>query len=191
MLIREEHGDKRHHLTLLLLADEQESMVDRYLDEGTMYVLEVDSIVVGECVVNDAGDGVLEIKNIAVNPSHQHQGYGRMLIDFVAKRHAGEYDILQVGTVRSPCRFTSDAASSALMWSRGSSRKTTTTPYSKAVSSSSTWFTCASACRWIHARGRRRRGEGDTVFRLVRLWDMVLGPNRISSTNKRLLGDDA
>lgn len=38
MLIREEHGDKRHHLTLLLLADEQESMVDRYLDEGTMYV---------------------------------------------------------------------------------------------------------------------------------------------------------
>ena len=65
MLIREEHGDKRHHLPLLLLADEQESMVDRYLDEGTMYVLEVDSIVVGECVVNDAGDGVLEIKNIA------------------------------------------------------------------------------------------------------------------------------
>lgn len=58
--------------------------------------------MVGECVVNDAGDGVLEIKNIAVNPSHQHQGYGRMLIDFVAKRHAGEYDILQVGTGDSP-----------------------------------------------------------------------------------------
>ena len=98
MLIREEHGDRRRHLPLLLLADEQESMVDRYLDEGTMYVLEVDGVVVGECVVNDVGNGVLEIKNIAVNPSHQHQGYGRMLIDFVAKRHAGEYDILQVGT---------------------------------------------------------------------------------------------
>ena len=68
MLIREEHGDRRRHLPLLLLADEQESMVDRYLDEGTMYVLEVDDVVVGECVVNDAGDGVLEIKNIAVNP---------------------------------------------------------------------------------------------------------------------------
>ena len=102
MLIREEHGDKRHHLPLLLLADEQESMVDRYLDEGAMYVLEVDGIVVGECVVNDAGEDVLEIKNIAVDPSRQHQGYGRMLIDFVAKRHAGEYDILQVGTGDSP-----------------------------------------------------------------------------------------
>lgn len=68
MLIREEHGDRRCYLPLLLLADEQESMVDRYLDEGAMYVLEVDGIVVGECVVNDAGDGVLEIKNIAVDP---------------------------------------------------------------------------------------------------------------------------
>ena len=48
------------------------------------------------------GDGALEIKNIAVDPSRQHQGYGRMLIDFVAKRHAGEYDILQVGTGDSP-----------------------------------------------------------------------------------------
>lgn len=102
MLIREEHGDRRRHLPLLLLADEQEGMIDRYLDEGAMYVLEVDGIVIGECVVNDVGDGVLEIKNIAVNPSHQHQGYGRMLIDFVAKRHAGEYDILQVGTGDSP-----------------------------------------------------------------------------------------
>lgn len=102
MLIREEHGDRRRHLSLLLLADEQESMVDRYLDEGMMYVLEVDGIVVGECVVNNVGNGVLEIKNIAVNPSHQHQGYGRMLIDFVAKRHASEYDILQVGTGDSP-----------------------------------------------------------------------------------------
>lgn len=58
--------------------------------------------MVGECVVNNAGDGALEIKNIAVDPSRQHQGYGRMLIDFVAKRHAGEYDILQVGTGDSP-----------------------------------------------------------------------------------------
>ncbi len=102
MLIREEHGDRRRHLPLLLLADEQESMVDRYLDEGTMYVLEVDGIVAGECVVNDVGNGVLEIKNIAVDSSHQHRGYGRMLVDFVAKRYAGEYDILQVGTGDSP-----------------------------------------------------------------------------------------
>ena len=32
--------NKRQYLPLLLLADEQESMIDRYLDRGTMYALE-------------------------------------------------------------------------------------------------------------------------------------------------------
>lgn len=50
----------------MLLADEQESMVDRYLEKGTMYVLE-DNDVKAECVVTDEGNGILEIKNIAVD----------------------------------------------------------------------------------------------------------------------------
>jgi hypothetical protein len=50
----------------LLLADEQESMVDHYLEKGNMYVLE-DGNVKAECVVTDEGNGILEIKNIAVD----------------------------------------------------------------------------------------------------------------------------
>ena len=30
--------DKKRYLSLLLLADEQENMVDRYLERGTLYV---------------------------------------------------------------------------------------------------------------------------------------------------------
>ena len=41
-------------------------MVERYLEKGTMYVLE-DNDVKAECVVTDEGNGILEIKNIAVN----------------------------------------------------------------------------------------------------------------------------
>ena len=40
MTIRRVEGDKKRWLSLLLLADEQEDMVDRYLDRGTMYLLE-------------------------------------------------------------------------------------------------------------------------------------------------------
>ena len=40
MEIREVTGNKKQYLSLLLLADEQEDMVDRYLERGTMYVLE-------------------------------------------------------------------------------------------------------------------------------------------------------
>ena len=43
-----------------------QSMVDRYLEKGTMYVLE-DNDVKAECVVTDEGNGILEIKNIAVD----------------------------------------------------------------------------------------------------------------------------
>ena len=67
MEIREITGDRKRFLPLLLLADEQESMVDRYLERGVMYVLD-DNGVKAECVVTDEGDGVLEVKNIAVVP---------------------------------------------------------------------------------------------------------------------------
>lgn len=63
MNIRKLETNKRQYLTLLLLADEQESMVDRYLERGTMYVLE-DNGVKAECVVTDEGDGVLELKTL-------------------------------------------------------------------------------------------------------------------------------
>ena len=40
MKIREVNENKKQFIASLLLADEQESMVDRYLEKGTMYVLE-------------------------------------------------------------------------------------------------------------------------------------------------------
>ncbi len=71
--------NKKQYLTLLLLADEQEDMVDRYLDRGDMYVLTTGGEAVGICVVTDEGGGLCEIKNIAVSPSYQGKGYGRIL----------------------------------------------------------------------------------------------------------------
>ena len=97
MKIREINKNKKQFISLLLLADEQENMVDRYLEKGTMYVLE-DNDVKAECVVTDEGNGILEIKNIAVDPKSQGKGYGKALIDFLASKYADEYSILQVGT---------------------------------------------------------------------------------------------
>ena len=74
MLIQEIDENKKRYLHLLLLADEQENMVDRYLERGTMYVLD-DNGVKAECIVTDEGNGVLEIKNIATLPDYQKQGY--------------------------------------------------------------------------------------------------------------------
>ena len=101
MIIREVNENKKQFISLLLLADEQENMIDRYIEKGTMYVLEDDNVK-AECVVTDEGNGILEIKNIAVDPENRGMGYGKTLIDFIASQYADEYSILQVGTGDSP-----------------------------------------------------------------------------------------
>lgn len=101
MQIKEITENKQQFLSLLLLADEQEDMIDKYIADGTMYVLE-DNGVKGECVVIDAGNRVLEIKNIAIRPDCQGKGYGKSLIDFIVRKYKEEYSVLQVGTGESP-----------------------------------------------------------------------------------------
>lgn len=93
--------DKKKYLPLLLLADEQESMIDRYLGDGEMYVLD-DGGVKAEAVVCKVSSDILEIKNLAVLPEYQGLGYGRRLIDFICKTYKNEFKILQVGTGDSP-----------------------------------------------------------------------------------------
>ena len=102
MEIREITENKEHYRELLLLADEQWNMVERYLYRGTLYVLTEENELRALCVVTDEGCGTLEIKNLAVSPAFQHRGYGRALIDFVRSHYAGQYQTLQVGTGESP-----------------------------------------------------------------------------------------
>lgn len=101
MKIREIIDRKKAYLNLLLLADEQEDMIDRYLERGTMYVLE-DNEVKAECVVTDEGGGILELKNIAVVPDCQGKGYGKDLVNFLVRTYREQYAVLQVGTGDSP-----------------------------------------------------------------------------------------
>ena len=101
MKIRKIEADKKEYLSLLLLADEQEDMIDRYLERGYMYVLDDDGVK-AESVVTDEGDGILELKNLAVRPDSQGKGYGRQMIRFVADTYRKRFRILQVGTGDSP-----------------------------------------------------------------------------------------
>ena len=97
MEIIEVMENKKNYIELLLLADEQEDMIDRYIDKGKMYVLD-DNGIKCECVVIDVGNGVLEIKNIATVPEYQGKGYAKAMIDFIITKYREEYSILQVGT---------------------------------------------------------------------------------------------
>lgn len=101
MEIREIKKNKKQFLSLLLLADEQEDMIDKYIDRGTMYVLD-DNGIKCECIITKESKGIIEIKNIATKPEYQGKGYGKALIDFIVTKYKSKYSILQVGTGDSP-----------------------------------------------------------------------------------------
>ena len=101
MKIKQIETNKKQYLPFLLLADEQEDMIDRYLQRGVMYVLEDDGVKAA-CVVTDEGNGILELKNIAVAPDFQRKGYGKALVTFLIQTYRGQYQVLQVGTGDSP-----------------------------------------------------------------------------------------
>lgn len=100
MEIIEMKENKREFMELLLLADEQLDMVERYLDRGKMFVLD-DEGVKAECVITLEDPGVYEIKNIATLPEYQQRGYGRQLIEFLWE-HFGDCQTMYVGTGESP-----------------------------------------------------------------------------------------
>ena len=101
MKIYEILQEKRTYLPLLLLADEQPEMIETYLSRGRMFVLD-DGGVKAECVVTDEGGGLLEIKNIAVQPECQGRGYGLALIRYIEEQFRRDFTLLQVGTGDSP-----------------------------------------------------------------------------------------
>lgn len=98
--IREERGEKRMYMGLLLLGDECADMIDRYLDRGILFVGETAEGPVAVCVVTHESSGVVEIKNLAVDVRYQGRGYGTAMMKDVERRFSG-YELL-VGTGETP-----------------------------------------------------------------------------------------
>lgn len=104
MTIKQVMKGKKEYIDLLLLADEQEDMIDKYLERGEMFVLD-DNGIKAECVITQEGDGIYELKNIAVLPDCQRKGYGKSLIEFLFSNYTHCRTML-VGTGDVPSALT-------------------------------------------------------------------------------------
>lgn len=90
-------ADKKRYLDLLLLADEQEDMIDRYLDDGRLFVLDDDGTKCVAVVVALSAEEC-ELKNIATYPQHQGKGYGKAMVEYLCDRYLGAFETMYVGT---------------------------------------------------------------------------------------------
>lgn len=93
--------NKKDFLDLLLLADEQENMIDKYIERGIMFAI-YDNDLRGVCIVTKEEDRAYEIKNIAIYENFHGQGYGKKLIEYICEYFKGDCDIIYVGIGDSP-----------------------------------------------------------------------------------------
>lgn len=101
-ITRVSDAEKLQYRELLLLADEQWNLVERYLSRGEMWVLVDGGEARAECVVTDEGNGICEVKNLAVVPSSQRKGYGRAMIEHVKRTYSLRFSRLRICTGDSP-----------------------------------------------------------------------------------------
>jgi len=92
-----EDYDKIKFLALLLLADEDLKMIEKYLHYGEMFALYDDGLK-SVCVVTRESDDVCELKNIATYEKWHGKGYGRKLINHISSYYKGKYTTMIVGT---------------------------------------------------------------------------------------------
>jgi len=93
--------NKKQFIDLLLLADEQESMIDRYLARGELFALYDDGLK-SVCVVTGESADTCELKNIATYEQWHGRGYGSRLIAYISAFYKGKYRSMIVGTGEVP-----------------------------------------------------------------------------------------
>jgi len=97
MDIKKIEKNKDGFMDLLLLGDEQESMINKYLDRGELFALYDDDLKTVS-VVTKENEKVYEIKNIATYEKYQRKGYGSLMIKHIIENYGDKGNLLLIGT---------------------------------------------------------------------------------------------
>ena len=96
---------KKAYLPLLLEADPSERMIDRYLEDGEMYVLMINGQPAAVAVVGQADDEVCELYNLATAPEMRGKGYASRLVRHLLRLYQPRCRRMRVGTSRPLMSF--------------------------------------------------------------------------------------
>ncbi|MCM0624931.1 GNAT family N-acetyltransferase [Lysinibacillus sp. OL1_EC] len=95
-------GNREAFLPQLLLADESEVAVRKYLDKGTLYKINCGELLVGVALVIPQTDTTIELKNIAIEAKYQGKGIGKEILRQLTEKCRKEgYQVVLVGTANS------------------------------------------------------------------------------------------
>lgn len=94
--------ERQGFMKYLLLADEDEEIVEQYIDDGDLYQIIANGVTAGVCLFTFPDEDVVEIKNIALESTFRGSGIGTRVLhlacDFFKKE---KYTTMIVGTANS------------------------------------------------------------------------------------------
>ena len=80
IVIKKEKDNKEQYMDLLLEADPSKKIIEKYLQDGELFVLTYKEEVACEAVVTKVDENTCELKNIATVEKYRGQGYGKKMI---------------------------------------------------------------------------------------------------------------
>ena len=103
--VRKISAGKKAYLPLLLEADPSEVMIDKYLEQGEMYVLMVNGQPVSVAVIKQDSDESCELCNLATAKSQRGKGYASRLVNHLKRLYQPRCRRMIVGTSRQMAPF--------------------------------------------------------------------------------------
>ncbi len=98
MQIKEITKNKTAYIDILLIGDEDEKMIKKYIEQSIIFSLYENNVLTSVCAVITIDNETIEIKNLATYPEYQNRGYASALINFVCNKYKRNYKYLILGT---------------------------------------------------------------------------------------------
>lgn len=103
--VREIIQNKEDFMDILLIGDEEENMVFKYINAGNLYALYDSEVLKSACITVQLDKNTVEIKNLATYPKFQNQGCASFLLKFIFRKYEGFNIILGTGENEKTLNF--------------------------------------------------------------------------------------
>ena len=104
-VIKKEKENKEQYMDLLLEADPEKEVIEKYLKDGELFVLTYNDDVACVAVVIKIDDETIELKNIATKEEYRGQGLGKKMIKYLFDNYKQKYEKMIVGTTENNIPF--------------------------------------------------------------------------------------
>lgn len=102
MIFEKTLANRQSYKPLLLLADEDEAILNSYIEQGDLYEVRMNEDIVGVALFIPVDEATIELKNIALRPTYRGQGIAKeMILQAETIFKAQGYTRMIVGTANS------------------------------------------------------------------------------------------